>query len=833
MPHSMRVFLGCFVLSMLLMGSFELRGQETPPAEAAEGKTAENMAFFEKHIRPLLIRECYECHAATSKEIEGGLTLDTREGIRKGGDSGPAVVPGNAKKSLLLKAVRHESDDLKMPPKKKLDADSIALLEKWINIGAPDPREGAAKVVREEIDIEKGRKFWAFQPPQAAALPEVKDATWPRQELDRFILAALEAKGLSPVADADPPALLRRLSFDLVGLPPTPEEVQSFEAECAIDRQAAIEHAADRLLALPQFGERWGRHWLDVARYAESSGRSVNFAYPQAWRYRDYVFAAFNKDKPFNRFIREQLAGDLLMAKDEAERAEFQIATGFLAIGPKTLDERNRQQFQMDLADEQIDATFQTFQALTVACARCHDHKFDPIPQRDYYALAGIFRSTETCYGTLRQFQNNHPSPIVSLSKDSGVTSPLPPMTDERKEAIEKQMQDVREQIGKLTPGQNTFIQRIFLNDRITLSRSQLAQYDSGGTPRPQAMGVREAGFGGGQDARLLVRGELSQPGETVRRGFPQVLTTRQPNLRRGGGSGRRELASFIASEKNPLTARVMANRIWLHLLGRGLVSTPDNFGASGQLPSHPELLDYLAVNFIEHGWSVKTLIRQIVLSRSYQLGSQYNETNYEADPDNVLVWRQPKRRLEAEALRDSMLAVAGRLNLEPPQGSSIFRSGEGNATFRRGGGGGGMAMMGRGGFGGDPAVNDTHRTAYMSLVRDGLPEVLVLFDFPDPSLIIGERATTTVPAQSLYLLNNPFVIKQAEGLADKLLALDGESEAKLKQAYLLCYSRPPSESEINAGLKFLEDYGRRQTRRGTWTALCHALFASSEFAQR
>jgi cytochrome c553 len=789
-----------------------------PTAYAAEPETPatpEQLAFFEKNIRPLLVRECSSCHATTAKKIKGGLTLDTREGTRKGGETGKAVVPGDVKASLLIKAVRYTDKELQMPPKQKLGDKDIADLEKWIAMGAPDPRDGNAKSAKQEIDIEKGRKFWAFQAPKAAPVPDVKNAGWARNEIDRFLLAAMEAKGIKPVADADPRTLYRRLALDLTGLPPTPEEMQEFLRDHAAKGPIAVEKAVDRMLASPGFGERWGRHWLDVARFAESSGRSANISYPHAWRYRDYVIAAFNKDKPYDQFVREQLAGDLLSVDDDREKAENLVATGFLAIGPKSHDERNRRQFAADLADEQIDATFQAFQALTVACARCHDHKFDPIPQKDYYALSGIFRSTETCYGTVRLLQSNHPSPLVALPKEGGAATPLEPLTAERRASVEKQIQDVRDQASQIT-GQNAFIRRIFLNNRVTVLRSQLDLYESDGTPKYLAMGVREGRSP--QDDRVLNRGELSQPGETAKRGFPQVLARAQPEI--GSGSGRRELAEWIASKENPLTARVMANRVWLHLIGRGLVPTPDNFGASGQPASHPELLDHLALSFADNGWSVKKLVRSIVLSRAYQMSSQFNERNFEADPDNILVWRMPRRRLEAEAIRDSMLAVAGRLELTPPKGSSIQRSGEGNAGFRFRGPGGDTA-------------DERHRTIYQSVVRDGLPESLTLFDFPDPSLIVGERSTTTVPAQSLYLMNNAFVIRQAEALADRLLKLEGDDANRLQQAYQLCCSRPPSDKERKTTEKFLEEYTRKQSRRAAWTALSQALIASAEFSHR
>jgi hypothetical protein len=377
-------------------------------------------------------------------------------------------------------------------------------------------------------------------------------------------------------------------------------------------------------------------------------------------------------------------------------------------------------------------------------------------------------------------------------------------------------MKDLREQSRNISGRTvNAFLRRIFLRDRITTLRSRLNLYDPDGTPVALAMGVREGRFPA--DSRLFVRGELDQPGETVSRGFPRVLTTKQPAIREG--SGRRELAEWIASKDNPLTARVLVNRVWLHLFGRGLVPTPDNFGASGLRPANQALLDWLAAAFVDNGWSVKKLIRTLVLSRAYQLSARHDRKNFDVDPDNVLVWRMPRRRLEAEALRDTILAVAGRLDLTPPSGSAIGRSGEGNVAFRF--------------FGGDPSAADTHRTVYLSIVRDRVPEMLTLFDFPDASLIIGERATTTVPAQALYLMNNRFVIRQAEAMAERLLAGKDEEDAKLKLAYLLCYSRPPSGKELEKARQFLAAYGKGHPRRATWSALCQAFFASAEFSHR
>ena len=786
--------------------------------------TAEQIAFFEKKIRPVLVKECYSCHSAEAPKLKAELSLDTRDGIRKGGESGPAIVPGDPKRSLLLKAIKHLDDKLKMPMEKLAD-EIIADFEKWIATGAADPRAGSVKVAKSEIDIERGRKFWSFQPVKRTAPPQPKDTSWPRGDIDRFLLAGLEAKGLTPVADADPRMLIRRLYFDLIGLPPTPEQADAFVHEYTARPQAAIATVVDHLLASPRFGERWGRHWLDVARFAESSGKQPNLVYPNAWRYRDYVIAAFNADKPFDQFVREQLAGDLLPARDDTQKAEFLVATGFLAIGSKLHNERVALQFQMDLVDEQIDATFLAFQGLTVACARCHDHKFDPIPTRDYYALAGIFRSTETCYGTVRAIQSNHPSALVSLPKGAHTSTMLEPLSADQRAAMEKQLKDLKDQLAQ-SNRKSGVMMFVRLRVQVANLESRLAQFDADGTPRPLAMSARDKPSS--SDSKVFVRGELDQQSEIVKRGVPQVLTTRQPIISKG--SGRFELANWIASTENPLTARVMANRIWLHLMGRGIVPTPDNFGASGQAPSNPALVDYLAGSFAENGWSVKKLIRTIVLSRAYQLSPNFDEKNNEIDPDNVLVWRMNQRRLEAEAIRDSLLAISGKLDFTPPRSDPLAKNGEGlfNQVLR------GRQI--------DSFAAEPCRSVYLPIVRDVLPEALRLFDFPDANLIAGERATTTIPAQSLYLMNNPFVIQQSETIADKLISSSGSDTERLVRAYRTFFARPPSPKEEMTAMEFIGRYSQELTtekkapneiRRATWAAFCQSLFASAEFSHR
>jgi hypothetical protein len=824
--------------------------------ETKDSKTipADQLTFFEKKIRPVLVRECYTCHSNQAEKLKGKLLLDSRDGIRRGGASGPAVVPGNVKDSLLIDAIKYADETLKMPPAHKLSDAVIADFEQWVKMGAPDPRDtGAPKVAWKEIDIEKGKEFWSFQLPKKVAPPAVKNANWAKGPIDQFLLAAMEAKGLEPVGDADRLVLLRRLHLDLTGLPPSPEDVKAFLAD---ETPEAVAKVVDKLLDSPAFGERWGRHWLDVARFGETSGKQVNFNYPYAWRYRDWVISAFNADMPYTQFIKEQIAGDLLPAADAKAKIRQQIATGFLAIGPKDHDERNRTQFVLDLVDEQIDVTSQAFLGLTISCARCHDHKFDPIPQKDYYALAGIFKSTQPLYGTIRIIQNNHPSELISIPAETGQTYYGDKLTPAQKENLTKQLDKLKDDRKELQKDPQAFQknlnQLIFYGIRISTLEGQLNSYDSEGNPKQLAMGVREAtaggGFGGGPggpkggpggfggpgfvmgDCPLYERGEVAKPGTKVARSLPRVLTSKQPKIAKG--SGRKELAEWLASADNPLTARVMVNRVWSHLFGRGLVPTPDNFGSSGLAPSHPELLDYLAVTFQEDGWSVKKLIRRLVLTRAYQLAGKTNARNQEVDPDNVYLWRATKRRLDAEAVRDSILAISGKLDATPYKGSVVARGGEG---YSGGFGGGGP---GKGG------ADQTfmHRSVYMPIVRNGLPDVLALFDFPDPSMVCGQRATTTVPAQALFFLNNPWVVKQAENTADRLLAQKLPERELLDSAYVLVYGRSATEKELDGAEGFLRNYAKSTgagatptatQRRAGVAAFCQALFASAEFQHR
>jgi dienelactone hydrolase/cytochrome c553 len=793
-----------------------------PETPATQPKTAEaaarpnhaqaaNLAHFEKKIRPVLVAQCYSCHAADSKEIKGGLVLDTRDGIRKGGDSGPAVVPGDVSASFLIAAIRHD-DGLEMPPKSKLTDVQIADFVKWIEAGAIDPREGKSPIASAGIDIEQGRDFWAFQRPVKTSPPQVQDESWPLTDIDRFVLAALERQGLAPVRDAEPAALLRRVHVDLTGLPPTAEELHAYLADPTPNR---LQDVVDELLKSLRFGERWGRHWLDVARFAESSGKETDIAYPHAWRYRDYVIAAFNADKPFDLFIREQIAGDLLPARNDQERAERLIATGFLAIGPKGHGEKNPLKFEMDLVDEQIDVVSQAFLGMTIACARCHDHKYDPISQRDYYALAGIFRSTDTRFGTARMAMNGNANPAVQLPRGAKLPDAVSPLTPAQRQRIQQTIADLGSQMNALAAqGRTSSGTYVITMLKKQTETARLALFEMDGTPKRLAICAHESEEP--RDSELFVRGEVDRPGGVVPRGLPSLARSSTSITQ---GSGRRELADWIASPENTLTARVIVNRVWLHLFGQGLVATPDNFGLSGQAPSNLELLDHLAAQFIQQGWSIKTLIRELMISRVYSLSTDRDARSFEVDPDNTLLWRMTPRRLDAECVRDAMLFTAGTLNLTPPVGSPIGAYGDGHVT--------GAQVQ----IGGPPDQLSKHRSVYLPVIRNAPLESLALFDMASGTVVTGQRPQTTVPAQSLYLLNRPYVMKLSDVAGQRLIADRPRDERqRLQLAYERFFNRSPTKAESQAGLDFVK---RHASAELGWAALCRAMWASHDFLTR
>jgi mono/diheme cytochrome c family protein len=750
MPAPGRILTVTFLLAVL-----------AAPTAAAPAPDAEH---FEKKVRPLLAARCWQCHGP--EKTRGGLRLDSAAGLQKGGDSGPAVVAGKPDESRLIQAVR-QTGDLKMPPKERLTEQEIADLVRWVTAGAVWPAGATSPPASVGFTPEQ-KAFWAFQPVKASSPPAVRTANWPTSPIDRFILARMEEKGLAPAPPADKRSLLRRVTFDLTGLPPTPEEVDAFVKD---ESPAAFEKVVDRLLASPHYGERWGRHWLDVVRYADSTANDANAVMRFAFRYRDYVIGAFNKDKPYDRFIVEQLAGDLLEVKTVAEKAEVAervIATGFLMVGPKALAETDKEQSRLDIVDDQIDVTGRAFLGLTLACARCHDHKFDPIPTRDYYALAGIFRSTEV-------FQ------------------------DENRNATMWQEWPLFAQ-----PDGKPFL----------------------------VMAPKE---GKAAELRVHLRGSRFNLGAVAPRRFPQILAgDNQPPLP-SDQSGRLQLARWIASPANPLTARVMVNRIWQGHFGAGLVATGDNFGMHGEKPSHPELLDWLADRFVASGWSVKAMHRLMLLSSTYQMAGTPDERSLQIDPNDRLFWRMPRRRLEAEEVRDALLAVSGRLERKVGGGELmdvVVKTAESLDPKR------GFYV---------PRVKSDHecyhsdrRSVYLPVIRNALPEVLALFDAADPNGVTTARNDTTVPSQALYLLNNPFVREQALHLAKALLAETGMSDQdRLRSAYGRVLGRPPSAEDVAEGLEFLRAYVERARAAGrseadrrltAWRSYCQMLFCANEF---
>lgn len=797
----------------------------------------EQEAFFEKKIRPVLVAECYECHSAASKEPQGGLLLDTREGIRRGGDNGHAVVPGELGDSLLLDALRHES--FAMPPEKQLSEEVIQDFETWIRRGAYDPREGKSALIRREIDWDAAKEFWSFRPTTVPSVPTTTDTRWARTDIDRFVLSRLEKEGLQPVADATPRQLVRRIYFDLIGLPPSPEQVEEFVKQSEQNHERAMKTLVDQLLLSRHFGERWGRHWLDVVRYAESTGMERNGTFTRAWRYRDYVIDAFNQDLPYDQFIREQIAGDLLSFESKEERDRQLIATGMLAIGPKSLNETKKEKFKMDVVDEQIDVVTRSFLGVTASCARCHDHKFDPIPQSEYYALAGIFTSTDTHYGTVKTNGNRNPGKLLAINGDKVAAVPVnggaKGANEEKRyrnqvKSFQRKAAALKTQLAKAKTeaARRPIRKRISENsDDLRRANARLRQAsqpkDSLGDDAMLVMAVGEAARI--SDTKLRIRGEPDEYGREVPRGFLTIGSDRRQPLVKSEDSGRMELAEWIVRPENPLTARVAVNRVWQHLFGRGIVGTVNNFGANGERPTHPELLDHLAAKLVEDQWSLKSVIRRIVLSRVYQLSIAEDANALAADPGNRLLWRMNQRRLEAEAIRDAMLFVSGELDLEAPDGSIVQRMGEG--------------IIGRN-LKTDGLAEEQCRSVYLPIVRGAVPEMLALFDFPEPSIVGGARNVTTVPTQALYMMNSANVLQRSEKLAALVMERSESAEERVQYAYQMALARNATRDEVKRALEFVADAdqtlqnggkgSRTQSQATSWTGVCQALFASSEF---
>jgi cytochrome c553 len=1067
--------------------------------------------FFEKNVRPVLVRQCLACHSSPTSPM-GGLRLDSREGMLKGGAHGPAVVPGKASESLIVRAVR-QFETLRMPPSGKLKDADIAALAQWIEMGAP---WGAAAESRKPADA--GKQYWAFIPPRAAEPPQVHDAARVQSPIDRFVLAQLESKGLKAAPPADKRTLIRRATFDLTGLPPTRDEVRAFLADTQPDAFARV---VDRLLASPRYGERWGRHWLDVARYADSNGLDENLVYRHAYRYRDYVIQAFNKDKPYDLFVKEQLAGDLLpKPASEAETFERWTATGFLSLGAKMLAEDDPVKMEMDIVDEQLDTTARTFMGLTVGCARCHDHKFDPIPQADYYSLAGIFKSSKTMEdfkvvarwheyvlapepereklkehqakieakskeiasltrtenGKLIKEARSHAGayllaaadvlryeqiPLRALANGSGAGNGVRRTADSfdrgnvpRKLEKEKPNVDpkstrpylaeyditvasagsyqldfleqesgsgtvdvavngVLELRGKrpvenreaspdeggwsvagvvpLKAGHNTIrlehrtrfpyfeallvsalpagasaplsLQQVsrqyginpgFLDNWVEemrrskgapnsvlfaleaftskgslagdalagwtspaaerfrgflpKTREQLAaryqelfneadrewekaEKERGPVPEPKsdadaakqeikladpridafrelayakagpfsapdsarqyypeeartqleqlekerkeleqatpdlprAMGVRE----GNKIANLPIhiRGSHWTLGEEVPRRFPRIIAGENQPPIPPGQSGRLQLAEWLTQPGHPLTSRVMANRIWRWHFGRGIVPSVDNFGRLGEAPTNQPLLDWLALRFEQQGWSIKQMHRTIMLSSTYQMSSAYDAHAAEVDPENTLLWRMNRRRLEAEAIRDAVTSVTGIIDLTAGGPILTYKDREYvSNTSRRGG----------------TDYDVPRRAVYIPVVRSSMYEMFQAFDLPDPSTPNGDRNSTVIAPQALFMMNASLVLKATRAMAGKLLSETGvDDSSRVREAYETVFARPPEASDIDRALTFVAQVDKAMENRETdaekrrlfaWQSLCKALISSNEF---
>ncbi len=928
--------------------------------------------FFEQHIRPLLIEHCYECHG--EQEQSGGMRLDSRVAWQAGGDSGATLSIGKPDESRLVEAVRYENLDLQMPPSGKLTAEQIRALEQWVAMGAPDPRDGptpmdktdvahatdGAETARHEplkgMSIEDGREFWSFKPLSNPAVPTPRDFARINTVVDAFVFARLEAAGIEPAPSADKRTLIRRVTFDLIGLPPTPSEVQDFLADNSTD---AFQKVCERLLASPQYGERWGRHWLDVARYADSNGLDENIAFGNAWRYRDYVIRAFNDDKPFDRFLIEQLAGDLV----DEPTVESLTATGFLVLGAKVLAEPDVEKLMMDTIDEQVDATGKAFLGLTFGCARCHDHKFDPVLQSDYYSLAAIFKSTrtfdgkntgaikywnETQLGTASELEALKPieaeiaakkgaagafkaqamskiatAALAAAPKYFAIASSLPPRPtlpdveplakqhglharmlhnargqlelrrddpviaqwhelieqQQTPEAIEQHFADMlllaqqpatseqsptidaerppapqknksetadaasRElgvHLQKLLPELLTVpVQPEFAFDEETLQAyyvlmEEARVVESGAPDAPAVMGVSD-----GQVRTTLpihIRGSHRNLGELVPRGFPVALRTSTvgPVFPRRE-SGRMELARWMASSQHPLTARVYVNRIWRWHFGRGLVASTENFGVLGDAPSHPELLDWLARNFIESGWSTKDLHRLLLASSIYQMASTnpQSEQAEQLDPENRWLWKFRRQRLEAEQLRDSLLAVSGRLDFTAggktvPLRNRQFVFNHTSEDFT--------------------TYESLRRAVYLPIIRNNVYTFLEQFDFPDPTMPTGSRQQTVVAPQALLMLNDELVMDSADALAGRALRDYSQTNERIEWVYRLALGRQPEATELSRAAVFIgrlsarfatpgiehnsEQTGLKTAEQKAWSLFCQSLLASNEFIE-
>jgi hypothetical protein len=802
----------------LLLPATSLYGAEPSP---------EAVRFFESRIRPVLVDNCFKCHA--DKKQRGGLRIDSRAALLTGGDQGPALVPGKPDESLLLKAIRHE-DELKMPPTKKLAKEQIADLTQWVRMGAPWPSSDApapAPGKREFQISERDRAHWAFQPIKRPTLPIVKNQQWVRNPIDAFILAKLESRRFAPNPPAAKRELFRRVFYDVTGLPPALREVEQFVADASPD---AYEKLVDRLLASPRYGEKWGRHWLDLVRFAETNSYERDGRKPNAWRYRDYVIRAFNDDKPYDRFLREQLAGDEMPDAG----ADGIIATGYYRLGIWDDEPTDHEQARYDGLDDIVATTGQVFLGLTVDCARCHDHKIDPIPQKDYYRLLSFFHN-------INSYRNGGPTderPIVSESENQYAFEQKRDELQGTLSVFETDFRKLYEQIHGKGPEARDLPRLIRSEGAKLLGGERYQRYAErrrelqilvrrkiGGEA---ALCVTESGSRA-PDTFVLIRGNAHVKGDKVEPAFPVVLGGVKPVLSSpptgAKTCGRRlALANWIASPANPLTARVMVNRIWQYHFGRGIVRSSSNFGLQGDKPTHLELLDFLAVEFVRRGWSMKAMHRLILTSNAYRMSSRSNDKALSADPTNDLLWRFDMRRLTAEEIRDSILALSGTLNLKM-YGPGVYTPIPREVLA-------GQSMPGNG-WGQSPFPEQCRRSVYVHVKRSLLTPILESFDTAETDRSTAVRFVTTQPTQALALLNGDFVHKQAALFAEHVRReAGGEREKQVRLALTLATTRPPRDGEVRRGVELIDALRTKDglSEEGSLKSFCLVVLNLNEF---
>ena len=913
-------------LILLLHGFVLASSPALGQADITSSESQDGITFFENEIRPILHEFCFECHSSEAK-IKGGLLLDSKMGVEAGGDSGAAIVKGDPNASLLIEAIRYNNRDLQMPPKNPLPADKIAKLEKWITMGAPDPRTEATETAASPkgMSIEEGRRFWSFQPVTRPTVPDL-ESSFILTPIDAFIQQNLTKHQLSPAPPASKPTLIRRVIQDLTGLPPTEAEISAFLDD---DSPQAFENVVERLLESPHYGVRWGRHWLDVARYADSNGLDENIGFGNAWRYRDYVVDSFNTDKPYDQFLIEQIAGDLVPNATQ----ESITGTCFLQLGPKVMAEPDIEKLHLDVIDEQLDTLGKTFMGMTLGCVRCHDHKFDPIKQTDYYSLAAIFKGTKTFGGEnmgaikfwyehsiatekdkeriknvdeqlkklnaaassfksrqLAQIQSGARAkatdylvactkfdlntPLTEVATVAASFNLHPRILHHCRRHLEFRRDDPffddwhrfkakgqtaalrRHYHNVITEAQTTFAAAQKENDQAkTLTDARLeaaraALYDKAGflaVPNVDSFALDEdslaeyyrllsiarafesnapdppalMGVGEGEVAKVIpmfIRGDHKRPGKKVARGFPKVMhwSEKIPTLSEST-SGRLELAEWMADPRHPLTSRVMVNRIWAWHFGQGLVASTENFGAMGDKPSHPQLLDWLADYFISSGWSIKAMHRIILRSSTWQMASQHpDETNFSRiDPENRLHWKQNLRRLEAEQIRDSILAVSGRLDhrlggktLPLRNRQFVFNhTSEDHTTY-----------------------DSLRRALYLPIIRNNLYPLFEQFDFPDPTMPTGTRHETVIAPQALVMLNDPLILDSAQAMARNILRQQPSQDERIRAVYLQTLGRPPRTKESLRDARLLKELSDQTTETQAWMLYCQSLFASNGF---